>query len=51
MLVLLGNQIKDKASELIAHGADKVVVVDDEMLAEYVTEPYDKSNDGDHSVP
>ena len=31
--VLLGNQIKDKASELIAHGADKVVVVDDEMLA------------------
>ena len=29
--VLLGNKIKDKASELIAHGADKVVVVDDEM--------------------
>ena len=42
--VLLGNQIKDKASELIAHGADKVVVVDDEMLAEYVTEPYAKDN-------
>ena len=41
--VLLGNQIKDKASELIAHGADKVVVVDDEMLAEYVTEPYAKA--------
>lgn len=41
--VLLGNKIKDKASELIAHGADKVVVVDDEMLAEYVTEPYAKA--------
>ena len=41
--VLLGNQIKDKASELIAHGADKVVIVDDEMLAEYVTEPYAKA--------
>lgn len=41
--VLLGNKIKDKASELIAHGADKVVVVDDEMLAEYVTEPYEKA--------
>ena len=34
--VLLGNQIKDKASELIAHGADKVVVVDDEMLADAI---------------
>ena len=41
--VLLGNKIKDKASELIAHGADKVVVVDDEMLAEYVTESYAKA--------
>ena len=41
--VLLGNKIKDKAGELIAHGADKVVVVDDEMLAEYVTEPYAKA--------
>ena len=33
--VLLGNQIKDKASELIAHG-DRTIC---------------KSNDGDHSVP
>lgn len=41
--VLLGNKIKEKASELIAHGADKVVVVDDEMLVEYVTEPYAKA--------
>lgn len=41
--VLLGNKIKEKANELIAYGADKVVVVDDEMLAEYVTEPYAKA--------
>ena len=39
--ILLG--IKDKAEILIQHGADKVVVVDDPMLAEYVTEPYAKA--------
>ena len=41
--VLLGSNITDKAQELIQHGADKVVVVDDPMLAEYVTEPYAKA--------
>lgn len=41
--VLLGNKIKEKAKELIAHGADKVIVVDDPMLEEYVTEPYTKA--------
>ncbi len=40
--VLLGSGVKDKAQELIACGADKVVVVDDVMLEEYVTEPYTK---------
>lgn len=49
--VLLGNQIKDKASELIAHGADKVVVVDDEMAGRICDRTICKSNDGDHSVP
>ena len=38
--VLLGSNITDKAQELIQHGADKVVVVDDPMLEKYATEPY-----------
>lgn len=41
--ILLGSEVKDKAKVLIAHGADKVVVVDDPILAEYVTEPYTKA--------
>ena len=41
--ILLGSGIKDKAEILIQHGADRVVVVDDPMLAEYVTEPYAKA--------
>ncbi|MBB5183273.1 electron transfer flavoprotein subunit alpha/FixB family protein [Catenisphaera adipataccumulans] len=38
--VLLGNGIKDKAQEVIAHGADKVIVVDDELLKDYSTQFY-----------
>ena len=41
--VLLGSNITDKAQELIQHGADKVVVVDDPMLEKYATEPYAKA--------
>lgn len=41
--ILLGNNVKDKAKDLVAHGADKVIVVDDPMLSEYVTEPYTKA--------
>lgn len=41
--VLMGDQIKGKAQDLIEHGADGVVVVEDPMLAEYVTEPYAKA--------
>lgn len=41
--VLLGYNITDKAQTLIAHGADYVIVVDDAMLADYVTEPYAKA--------
>ncbi|MEE0772286.1 MAG: electron transfer flavoprotein subunit alpha/FixB family protein [Anaerovoracaceae bacterium] len=41
--VLMGDQIKDKAQDLIEAGADSVVVVVDPMLAEYVTEPYAKA--------
>ena len=41
--VLLGDGIKDKAQEMIEAGADKVIVIEDPMLAEYVTEPYAKA--------
>lgn len=41
--VLLGNEIKEKANELIAAGADKVLVIEHPMLAEYTTEPYAKA--------
>lgn len=38
--VLLGKDIKDKAQEVIAHGADKVIVVDDDLLKDYSTQFY-----------
>ncbi|MBR3724779.1 MAG: electron transfer flavoprotein subunit alpha/FixB family protein, partial [Bacteroidales bacterium] len=38
--ILLGKDIKDKAQDLIAAGADKVLVVDHDLLATYLTEPY-----------
>ncbi len=38
--MLLGHNVKELAGDLIAHGADKVLVVDDECLATYTTEPY-----------
>ena len=38
--VLLGHQIADKANEVIAHGADKVIVVDDVLLKDYSTQFY-----------
>ncbi len=41
--VLIGNQIADKASMLFHYGADKVVLIEDAILEEYVTEPYAKA--------
>ncbi len=38
--ILLGSGVADKASELIAYGADEVYLVDDAKLATYTTEPY-----------
>lgn len=38
--MLLGHNVKGLAQDLIAHGADKVLVVDDESLKDYTTEPY-----------
>ena len=41
--VLVGNEVKDKADSLIKAGADRVVVIDDVVLADYMTEPYTKA--------
>ena len=38
--LFLGHNIKSQAQELIAYGADKVLLVEDESLAVYTTEPY-----------
>ena len=38
--MLLGHNVKSLANDLIAHGADKVLVCDDPALATYTTEPY-----------
>ena len=40
--VLLGKDIKSKAESLIQHGAHRVIVVEDDLLKEYLTEPYAK---------
>ncbi len=40
---LLGHDVKDLSQNLIAHGADKVVVADDKMMELYATEPYTKA--------
>ena len=41
--VLLGNEITNKANDLIQYGADDVIVVDDKVLDIYMTEPYTKA--------
>lgn len=38
--VLLGHHVKDLSQEVIEHGADKVYVVDDEVLKDYRSETY-----------
>lgn len=38
--VLLGQDVRPLAREAIAHGADAVLLTDDEVLARYSTEPY-----------
>ena len=44
--VLLGRwELKGKAQEMIEAGADKVIVIEDAMLAEYVTETVHKGTD------
>ena len=37
--MLLGKNIKEQAGRLIEHGADRVIVVDHDLLATYMTEP------------
>lgn len=38
--ILLGKNIKAEAKTLVEHGADKVLVVDHDLLTTYLTEPY-----------
>lgn len=38
--ILLGYKIKDRAQELIYRGADKVIVVEDLLLENFLDEPY-----------
>ncbi len=38
--ILLGSDVKEKASMLGQYGADKVIVADDKRLANYTTEAY-----------
>ena len=38
--VLLGENVKEKAQEVISHGADKVIVVDDALFKDYSTQFY-----------
>ena len=40
--IVLGHQIGELAPALIAHGAKRVYVIDDERLADYTTLPYAK---------
>ena len=37
---MLGKDVKDKAQDVIVHGADKVIVVDDDLLKDYSTQFY-----------
>jgi len=41
--VLMGHNIEDLAGELIAYGADKVIVVDDPKLKDFLDLPYAKA--------
>ncbi len=38
--MLLGYGVKEQANQLIAYGADKVIVMDAPELKDYITEPY-----------
>lgn len=40
--LLLGNNVKALASDLTAHGADEVLVVENELLSHYTTDGYTK---------
>ena len=38
--ILLGSDVKEEAKSLFRHGADRVILVEDEKLKEYMTAPY-----------
>jgi len=42
-VVLLGNNVKTSAKELLYYGIDKVYIVDNPLLKEFLPEPYSKA--------
>lgn len=38
--VLIGSEVKELAGQLAEYGADRVIIVDNPALREYMTEPY-----------
>ncbi|MBQ8151933.1 MAG: electron transfer flavoprotein subunit alpha/FixB family protein [Firmicutes bacterium] len=41
--VVIGANVADQAQEMLEYGADEVIVVEDDRLGEYITEPYTKA--------
>lgn len=41
--ILAGYNIKEKANDLIAYGADNVLLIEDKELENYITEPYSQA--------
>lgn len=41
--IIVGNKVASKSDLLFHYGADKVIIVEDPILKEYVTEPYTKA--------
>jgi len=41
--VIIGYDVKNLAQELIYYGAERVIVVDDKILENFITEPYTKA--------
>ncbi|MDO4594697.1 MAG: electron transfer flavoprotein subunit alpha/FixB family protein [Tissierellia bacterium] len=41
--ILVGNNLSDLTKIISDHGADKIIVVEDEKLEKYMTEPYTKA--------
>ena len=41
--VVIGKNVANQAQEMLEYGADEVIVIEDDRLEEYITEPYTKA--------